>query len=140
MTGPLRTAWRKISDPRHLSVLYGGIYTIALLAGVVTLWVPPITITGALGPVLTTIWAALFILGGALGMWTVLPGWWKWERWALALILAGIGIYGYVVATLHFTATGSGSRLTQLMILALAGSTFVVRWVLIRGRTYGPRR
>lgn len=47
------------------------------VCGIATLSVPPQTIAGELGPVLATAWALLFLLGGILGMATVLPGWWK---------------------------------------------------------------
>lgn len=133
----LRRLWERVTEPRHMSLIYGGIYTIATLTGIVTLMVPPMTIAGELGPVLTVLWAGLFILGGTLGMLTVLQGLWAWERWGAGLVIAGIGIYGLVIATLHFTA--EGSRLTQLGVLALAAAVFVVRWAMIRGRTYGPR-
>jgi hypothetical protein len=121
-----------------MKVAYGGIYTIAALTGVVTLLVPPNTIQGEIGPVLTLLWSALFILGGLGGMCTVLPGWWKWERWSLAFCLVGIGIYAFVITALHFTS--SGSRLTQLGVLLLAASTFIIRWLLIRGYSFEPRR
>lgn len=133
----LTTLWAMVTEPRHMSVIYGGVYTLVALTGIGTLAVPPQTIASELGPVLSVAWATLFIFGGALGMVTVLPGWWAWERWAILLTLAGIGIYGLVITTLHFTA--AGSRLTQMGVLALASSVFVVRWALIRGRTYGPR-
>lgn len=131
------TLWAMVTEPRHLSVIYGGVYTLVTLTGIATLAVPPQTIATELGPVLAVAWAILFIVGGVLGMVTVLPGWWAGERWAILLALAGIGIYGFVITTLHFTA--AGSRLTQMGVLALASSVFVVRWALIRGRTYGPR-
>lgn len=133
----VRRWWERVTEPRHVSVIYGGVYTIALLTGILTVLVPPVTIRGELGPVLTMMWAGLFVIGGAIGMCTVLNGWWAWERWGSILIITGIGIYGFVITTLHFTT--EGSRLTQLGVLALAASVFVVRWTMIRGRTYGPR-
>ena len=136
--GTLRLLWAKVTEPRHMSVIYGGVYTIVLLTGLATLAVPPQTIASELGPVLAGVWAALFIIGGLLGMATVLPGWWQWERWAIAFVVAGIGLYGYVITTLHFTTPGS--RLTQLGVLTLALMVFIIRFSLIWGRTYGPRR
>lgn len=132
----LRLAWAMVSEPRYLSVVYGGIYTVAALTGAVTLINPPQTIAGELGPMFSVMWALLFLLGGMLGMGTVLQGLWKWERWGNYLVLGGIVIYGGVISTLHFTA--SGSRLTQLGVLFLAAMVFVVRITVIRGRTYGP--
>lgn len=134
----IRSLWERITEPRHLSVIYGAVYTIAFLTGLATIAVPPQSIAGELGPVLSVLWACMFIIGGALGIVTVLPGWWKWERWACAFVLAGIAIYGGVVLTLHFTSTGS--RLTQLGVLLIASLVFVIRIALIWGRTYGPRK
>lgn len=133
----LRVWWAKVTEPRHLSVIFGGVYTVAMLTGWATLAVPPQTIANELGPALSVAWAVLFIAGGLLGMVTVLPGWWQWERWGIYFCAAGIGIYGYVIVHLHFTS--EGSRLTQLGILAFGLALFAVRFSLIWGRTYGPR-
>ena len=133
----MRALWQSISNPRHLSLIYFSAYGIALLTGLVTLAVPPTSIAGELGPVYTIAWSVFFILGGILGLATALQGWWKWERWACWFTLAGIGIYGGVVLTLHFTSVGS--RLTQLGVLLLAATLFAVRVTMIWGRSYGPR-
>ena len=135
--GRVRMLWALVTEPRHMSVIYAVVYMVVTVTGIATLVVPPVTIAGALGPILSVAWALLFTLGGLLGMITVAPGWWKWERWSIALILVGIAIYGYVIAILHLTT--AGSRLTQLGVLILAAAVFIVRWALIRGRTYGPR-
>jgi hypothetical protein len=122
-----------------MSVIYFVIYVGWLLTGVATLVSPPNTISGELGPVLTIAWALLFIVGALVGLVTVLPGWWKWERWACHISLAGVAIYGFVVLNLHFTSPGS--RLTQLGVLYFGGAAvFVVRLAMIWGRTYAPRR
>lgn len=133
-----RRLWDRITEPRLLSTIYGGVHTITLLTGIVTLLVPPVTISGHLGPALTIAWSLCFVLGGSVGIIAALPGYWLWERWACWFALLGIGIYGYVIATLHFTATGS--RLTQLGVLLLAATVFIVRLALIWGRSYAPRR
>lgn len=133
----LRRWWERITEPRFLSVIYGGVYTIGMLTGVATLLVPPTTISGQLGVPLTFAWSLFFIVGGVIGMVVVLPGWWAWERWACVFSLTAIGIYGFVISTLHFTA--AGSRLTQIGVLALAAAVFAIRLVLIKGRSYGPR-
>lgn len=132
----LRCWWATVTEPRHLSIIYGGIYTAGAVTGVITLIAPPSTIAGELGPVLLVTWALLFLVGGIVGMSTVLQGFWKWERWANYLTLGGIAIYGGVITTLHIES--SGSRLTQLGVLGLAAGVFIVRLALIRGRSYGP--
>lgn len=133
----LRRLWSRVTEPRLLSVVYFAIYTVVLLTGVATLLAPPMSIEGALGSILTVIWSVLLIMGGTGGMLTVLPGWWWAERLSILLVWAGIGIYLTVVISLHIT--GSGSRLTQLGMIVLATSTFVVRWVLIRKYSFAPQ-
>lgn len=134
----LQNVWERVSEPRLMSAIYFGIYVGWLLTGFATLLDPPNTISGELGPVLTIAWALLFILGAGVGLATVLGGWWKWERWACRISLAGVGIYSFVVASLHFTSPGS--RLTQLGVVYFGGAAvFVVRMVMIRGRSYAPR-
>lgn len=134
----VRRLWRAISEPRHLKVTYWVFYTIAFLTGVVTLFAPPRSIEGALGPALTTIWALFVVVGGFGGMLTVLPGWWWAERLSIVLIWCGSGIYFVVVLSLHLTM--DGSRLTQLGWITLGGCLFFVRWLLIRNYTFEPRR
>ncbi|MGF3055600.1 hypothetical protein [Microbacterium sp. YY-01] len=134
----LQRAWESITEPRHLKVAYLAIYSVVLATGVATLLDPPRSIEGQLGAVLTVVWSVFLIVGGFGGMLTVLPGWWWAERLSIILALGGVTIYGTVVISLHLTA--EGSRLTQLGMIALAVSTFVVRWVLIRTYSFEPRR
>lgn len=130
--------WARLSEPRHLKVLYAIIYAIVLSTGIATLFEPPRSIEGQLGFTLTVIWSVFLVVGGFGGMLTVLPGWWWAERLSLILTLAGIGIYGTVVLSLHFLA--GGSRLTQTGMVLLAASVFTVRWLLIRRYSFEPRK
>lgn len=132
----LHRAWEKVSEPRILNAIFWVGYVVTFLTGVVTLVAPPMTVTGEIGPVLAILWAYMFILGGAIGATTALRGLWAWERWGILLGWAGLAVYAIVITVLHFTSPGS--RLTQLGILTLAALFFLARWVLIRGRTYGP--
>lgn len=130
--------WLRIKEPRVLRVVFLLGYLVTLFTGVATLVSPPRTIEGELGPILSVSWALFWILGGAAGAATVLPGWWQVERYAAAAALFGIGIYGLVVIVLH--ATEEGSRLTQFGVLTIALLFYVLRLVLIRGHDFEPRR
>lgn len=130
--------WLRIKEPRVLRVVFLLGYVVTLLTGVATLVSPPRTIEGELGPILSVSWALFWILGGAAGAATVLPGWWQVERYAVAAALFGVGIYGLVVVVLH--ATEEGSRLTQFGVLITAFLFYVLRLVLIRGHDFEPRR
>ncbi|MFT4258040.1 hypothetical protein [Microbacterium sp.] len=134
----LRSLWDRVTEPRRLKALYAFLYAVATGTGVVTLLFPPQSVEGVLGRALVVVWSSLFIAGGVGGMSTVLNGRWKWERWSIGSILMGIGIYGAVVLSLHFTS--SGSRLTQLGVLVLAAGLFVVKLELIRWYSFDPRR
>ena len=140
--GALRRLWARVTEPRHMKIAYLAIYMITVLVGIVTLLSPPQSIAGEVGPVITTIWAALFIAGGVVGMVTVLPGWWWAERLlAIGPIMIGLGIYLTVVAILHAQGAGTGaSRLTQVGIILLASAPFSIRALVIREYSYEPRR
>lgn len=134
----LHTWWLRVKEPRVLRVVFLIGYVATLFTGVATLVSPPQTIEGELGPILSVSWALFWIVGGAAGAATVLPGWWQVERYAVAAAMFGIGIYGLVVIVLH--ATSEGSRLTQFGVLFTAFLFYVLRLVLIRGHDFEPRR
>jgi hypothetical protein len=139
-TGPIRAvrrAWQRIREPRVLKVLFWVVYLLVVVAGAVTLASPPDTIAGALGPVLIVAPSVMWLLAGIGGMATVLTGWWRVERSAVALALLGLSIYAVVLAVLH-TVTPV-SRLTQLAWVAIAAMVFLIRLALIRGHDFEPR-
>lgn len=154
----LQRAWQRITEPRRLKVIYLFIYMVTAWVGVVTLLRPPQTIAGEIGPIVTLVWASLFVLGGVAGLVSVLPGWWWVER-LLCLTPIGLGllIYAIVVSVLHVQGAREGapgigiillirgedagsSRLTQIGIILLASAPFILRAPLIQGYSYEPRR
>ncbi|MGF3056138.1 hypothetical protein [Microbacterium sp. YY-01] len=138
----LQRVWESITEPRHMKVAYLAIYLLTIMIGYVTLTYPPQSIAGEIGPVLTVIWSVLFIVGGAAGTITVLPGWWWAERLlAIAPIGMGLAIYLLVAIILHAQNMDTGSsRLTQVGIIVLAASPFIIRMLIIRDYSYEPRR
>lgn len=139
--GALRRVWESITAPRHIKVTYLGIYVVTALTGVVTMISPPQTIAGEIGPLITPVWAALFIVGGVAGALSVLPGsWWVERLLGIAPIGLGLTIYAVVVGILHVQSVEPGSsRLTQVGIIAIAASVFLIRFLLIREYSYDPR-
>lgn len=137
----LQRAWEAIAQPRHVKIIYLVIYVLSVAIGWVTLINPPQTISGEVGPVITVIWASLFILGGVVGAVTVLPGWWWAERLlSIGPILIGLAIYLCVVVALHAQSIETGgSRATQLGIILLAASPFILRFFFIKEYSYEPR-
>lgn len=137
----IQAAWERITEPRNMKVAYLAIYLVTALIGVVTLVMPPQSIAGEIGPLITTVWASLFILGGTVGAVTVLPGWWWAERLlALAPVAIGLAIYAAVVVVLHLQSTDTGSsRMTQVGTIVLASAPFAIRFLVIREYSYDPR-
>ena len=142
MIGTVRRLWSSITEPRHMKVTYLVIYLLTVCIGVVTLLSPPQTIDGLVGPIITTIWASLFILGGLAGAIAVLPGWWWVERLlGIGPVMLGLTIYLTVVIVLHVHSMDAGSsRLTQIGIIVLASTPFTIRALVIREYSYEPRR
>lgn len=137
----LGRAWAGLTEPRHMKLAYLLIYVTTVTIGVVTLVAPPQSIAGEIGPVVTVVWASLFIVGGLVGMVTVLPGWWWAERLlAIAPVLLGLAIYLAVVIALQAQSDAGSSRLTQLGIIVLASAPFAIRALVIREYSYEPRR
>lgn len=143
--GPIGLAvrlWRAISEPRHLKIAYLAIYVATAIIGIVTLLHPPMSVEGPLGATLATIWACLYMIGGLVAAVAVLPGWWWAERLlGIIPILGGMAMYLAVVIWQHRHAVeAGGSRLTQIGIILLACSPFILRGLLIRSYSYEPRR
>lgn len=133
-------AWGRIHEPRVAKVIHLVGYLIALGIGSVTLWRPPTSIETPLGPTLTTIWAALILVGGIASTVAVLPGWWWLERIGIFCVAGGALIYFGVVLTLHFQGSPESSRLTQAgVILGFAWLISANRLWEIRGYTFEPR-
>ncbi len=134
----VRALWDRITEPRHLKVLYAVIYAIAAATGGIALVWPPQSVEGALGDVLAAVWAILLLAGGVLGLVTVLPGWWALERLGIALVLCGIGIFAVVLAGARTNEPGAWAALLGFTVLSAC--TFVLRLISIRWYTFEPRR
>lgn len=134
----MKTLWLKIHEPRVVHVVQCAIYLVTLAVGVVALVAPPTSIEGAVGEMLTVVWALSLIIGGALGAATVLPGIWLLERLAVIACGTGAAMYGSVVLNLHFSE--GGNRLPQAGMIAIVLLSFVQRWARIRRYAFDPEK
>ena len=130
--------WRKVREPRVISVTYFVIYGVLFAAAVSALLDPPRSVEGHIGAVAMTMLAAMLAFGGAIGAPSALFGIWWLERTAVFAIAMSALIYGGIVTTLH--VTGTGNRLLQLGFVVTVLLMQIVRWHRIRQRPYDPDR
>lgn len=136
MTNLLLRAWRRINEPRTISVLYFVSYLVFTAAGVNALVTPPNSIQGEIGATAMTMLASLLVVGGVIGSIAALPGMYWLERFAVGAVASSALIYLLIIVTLHFTSTGN--RLLQAAFVSSVLLHQGVRWVRIRERPYRP--
>ena len=137
--GPIRRAIARLHEPRIISAIYGGVYTIALLVGLYNFFDPPRTIMEAAdNPILLYAIAGGISTGGLLGMITVARGLYWVERYAAGLLGGGIGLYWIISAWL--TLFSGGSRWMSLMTTTFAVLLVGMRFYWINDRPYNPNR
>ena len=130
--------WRKVREPRVISVTYFVIYGVLFAAAVSALLDPPRSVEGHIGAVAMALLASMLAFGGLVGAPSALFGIWWLERTAVFAIAMSALIYGGIVAALH--VTGTGNRLLQLGFVLAVLLMQIVRWHRIRQRPYDPDR
>lgn len=137
--GPVQRAVMRLHEPRIISAIYGGVYTIALLVGLYNFFDPPRTIAEAAdNPILLYLIAGGITAGGALGMITVARGLYWVERYAVGLLGGGVGLYWII--SVWLTIFGGGSRWMSLMTTTFAVTLILIRYYWIADRPYTPNR
>lgn len=137
--GPIERAIARLHEPRIISAVYGGVYTLALLVGLYNFFDPPRTIAEAAdNPILLYLIAGGISAGGLLGMITVARGLYWVERYAVGLLGGGIGLYWII--SVWLTIFGGGSRWMSLMTTTFAVILILVRYYWIADRPYTPNR
>lgn len=137
-----RKLYWKITEPRHVKVVYFFFYLLAVVAGILSFLFTPHSVSGMLGPVLSGVWASLFLVGGLAGAVSVLPGWWWAERLlGISLIGMGLAVYLSVAVMAHFElwAEVGISRLTSVAIICMASMPLILRFLFIREYSFEPR-
>lgn len=137
--GPIRRSIARLHEPRIISAIYGGVYTIALLVGVYNFFDPPQTIVNAANNSwLLYATTGAISAGGLLGMVTVARGLYWVERYAAGILAAGLGLYWAV--SFWLTLFSGGSRWMSLMTTTFAALLVVLRFYWINDRPYNPNR
>ena len=126
-----------IPEPRYASTVYALVYYLFVATGPATLLMPPQSIEGVLGQAGMNLVGIFLLAGGLVGMGAGWREWWELERWAIAMMGIGLATYGWIVFQLHFQSTGS--RLTQLGIIAIAACVLILRIGMIWRYPYKPR-
>lgn len=93
----LRRAWSHIAQPRVQRVGFFVLYGFHLVAGAAVAIGEPILFHG-IGGLQTLVWGGFLLLGGLLGMISVLPGWNYIERVGILSIVVGVAIYSAILA------------------------------------------
>ena len=133
----LLRAWGRLQEPRVLSALQGAVYVVVATVGALSLWVPVPTVENTVGTTLATLWASLLLLGGVLGIISVVSAAWWLERIALMAIIVSLLMFGVTIAG------GPHQRGTQIALLGLvtwATLSSVQHAVRIHRYPYDPER
>ena len=134
----LRRTWRKVNEPRAITMLTALGYAVLTYGGISALLSPPRSIEGTVGDVAMTLLAAGLTAGGTLGAITSVPGWNWIERGAVLLCGASLGIYAVIVIIMGINAE-TGNRDLQTAAIAFSAIMVVIRGVYIWNRPYAAR-
>ena len=138
--GWLRTWWAKVPHPRRVTAVVVTVYTVAFFAlgGISTLTNPPNSITGVIGQSSMSAVGILFVLGYLPAVVGCLRDFWQLERVGLVALGAGALLYSGIVIWLHVTS--EGSRLLQLGMLTAGIGFLALRFAMIGGYDFRPRK
>lgn len=135
----LQTWWLRVPMPRELSVAFTLLYALALGTGIVTLARPPLSLSQEVGgPQVMASVGVLLVVGALLSMYGGARENWKVERVGLWFMSWALLIYAGIALALHI-GSETGSRLTQIGVIAMALVAFLVRYLMIWRFSYRPR-
>ena len=134
----LRRTWRKVNEPRAITMLTALGYAVLAFGGISALISPPRSIEGTVGDVAMMLLAAGLTTGGTLGAITSVPGWQWLERGAVLLCGASLGIYAVIVIIMGINAE-TGNRDLQTAAVLFSAIMVVTRGVYIWNRPYAAR-
>ena len=134
----LRRTWRKVNEPRAITMLTALGYAVLAFGGISALISPPRSIEGTVGDVAMTLLAAGLTAGGTLGAITSVPGWNWLERGAVLLCGASLVIYAVIIIIMGVIAE-SGNRDLQTAVVLFSAIMIVTRGFYIWDRPYAAR-
>lgn len=98
--------WKSIAEPRVQRVAFLIVYLLHIVAGIALAAVQPRAVDYEYGMLVTNAWASFFIIGGALGAISVIPGWNFVERVALLALMFSIGLTSLFIAANPWSPAG----------------------------------
>lgn len=134
----IRRTWRKVNEPRAITMLTALGYAILVFGGISALADPPRSIEGTVGDASMLLLAAMLTGGGLLGIVTSITGFNWLERGAVQLCGAALSIYAAIVVTMGILAE-SGNRDLQAAVVIFAALMVAARGIHIWNRPYAQR-
>lgn len=131
-------AWLRIQEPRALSVIYFLAYAAVFVMGLAVVGDPPRAVQGAIGESLVTLWAGMLVVGGGIGVATVLQGAWLFERAGAILCMVAMLIYGIAMSALPVSQPSL--RVATICFVVFSILAFAARLVHTRRYSYDPER
>ena len=138
MWGWIRFWWLKVPEPRVVSLISGALYSVMVITGLFTLFLPPQTYQGVFADLVIQLVGYFFIGGGIVGIVGGTLDFWQLERVGVSAMLLGLGFYLYIVANLQ-VMSDSGNRFTQMGVMVSLGVSLMMRMAMIWRYPYKPR-
>lgn len=133
-----RRLWNLLKEPRVVTLMHCLSYIFLIAMGTVTLLSPPTTLALAWGQQITFLWALILVIGGSFALCGCLTGLWWLESIGIWSLCLGVGLYIFIVVSLHFLS--SGNRLSQAFALIALFTLLISRFARIRGFNLDPTR
>ena len=111
------------SKPERLG--WATFYGIFAVGGAVVLIIPPRTIGGALGDILTTVWGIIWV-SALIPAWASLYNKYRVEYPTITLVTAGVAIYA---ANIWAQVPGTHTRVTQALTVTALAVVLTLRWL-----------
>lgn len=122
---------------RRLRGILAVAYVFTAYAGITALVWTPVTVAQAMGPVITTAWPIIGIVGALSGLVAVARNTWRTERWAAPI--AGGALASYAATTWLLTVTETVTRQTQASVVTVAVLFLVYRTIELAARAATDR-
>lgn len=129
----------------HLPPKYGRIlrgilavsYGFAAYAGFTALVWTPVTVAKAMGPIITTAWPMIAIVGALIALVAVIRDSWRTERWATPIAAGALA--SYVATAWLLAASETLTRQTQASVVTLAVLYLIYRTVELAAKAAKDR-
>lgn len=119
-------------------MIYFFVYLTVAIMGLAVVLDPPTAIHTSIGSLLLNLWAVLLVVGGGIGVGTVLQGAWWLERAGAIACMFAMAIYGVALAGVPLAQPSQ--RVASLCFVIFAILAFAVRLVKTIKYSYDPEK